>query len=79
MPSHPRPRNYTSGSNGSGRSAPNAPMSERQQMALVMQMHTSNQSNQGSQSQAGRLYQNSVVNREHTVEKIDLLISISIL
>lgn len=50
MPSTSRPRNYTSGPNGSGRSAPNAPMSERQQMALVMQMHTSNQT---TQSQAG--------------------------
>lgn len=36
-----RPRGYTSGSSGSGRSAPNTPMSERQQMALLMQMTSS--------------------------------------
>lgn len=56
MPSTSRPRSYTSGPNGSGRAAPNAPMSERQQMALVMQMHTSTQSNQSNQSQAGKKF-----------------------
>lgn len=41
---NPRPRGFSSGggggsgSSGSGRSAQNTPMSERQQMALLMQM-----------------------------------------
>ena len=48
MPSHPRPRGFSSGggsgSSSSGRSAAqNTPMSERQQMALLMQMTSSNQ------------------------------------
>lgn len=42
MPSTSRPRIYQSGPSGSGRSgAPNTPMSERQQMALLMQMTSS--------------------------------------
>lgn len=46
MPSNPRPRGFSSGggSSSSGRSAAqNTPMSERQQMALLMQMTSSNQ------------------------------------
>lgn len=44
MPSHPRPRGFSSGggSSSSGR-AQNTPMSERQQMALLMQMTSTNQ------------------------------------
>lgn len=45
MPSTSRPRNVAGGSGTSGRSATNTPMSERQQMALLMQMtSSSNQS-----------------------------------
>lgn len=50
MPSTSRPRGFTGAASGSGggRSAPNTPMSERQQMALLMQMTSSS-------NQAGEL------------------------
>lgn len=41
MPSTSRPR-ITGGSSSTGRAATNTPMSERQQMALLMQMTSSN-------------------------------------
>lgn len=50
MPSTSRPRGFTGASSSSGgRSAPNTPMSERQQMALLMQMTSSS-------NQAGNFY-----------------------
>jgi len=44
MPSTSRPRGFSGASNSSGRPGPNTPKSERQQMALLMQMTSSNQS-----------------------------------
>lgn len=46
MPSTSRPRNFASGSNNTGRTATSTPMSERQQLALLMQM-TSNTNQAG--------------------------------
>lgn len=48
MPATPRPRGFAGGSSGSIRSATNTPMSERQQMALLLQM-TSNANNQAGE------------------------------
>lgn len=46
MPSTSRPRGFTGASSGSGgRSATNTPMSERQQMALLIQMTSSSAGN----------------------------------
>lgn len=45
MPYTPRPKGFSGASNSSRTAASNTPMSERQQMALLMQM-TSNNSNQ---------------------------------
>lgn len=45
MPATPRPRGFSGASTSSGRPSTNTPMSERQQMALLMQMTSpSNQS-----------------------------------
>lgn len=45
MPATPRPRGFSGASASSGRPSTNTPMSERQQMALLMQMTSpSNQS-----------------------------------
>lgn len=38
MPATPRPRGFSGASSSSGRPSTNTPMSERQQMALLMQM-----------------------------------------
>lgn len=45
MPYTPRPKGFSGASNSSRTAASNTPMSERQQMALLMQM-TSNNPNQ---------------------------------
>ncbi|XP_058466584.1 ankyrin repeat domain-containing protein 11 isoform X2 [Malaya genurostris] len=51
MPSTSRPRGMSgTGSGGSGRPAVTAPMSERQQMALLMQMTSSSGGNEGEMS-----------------------------
>lgn len=49
MPSTPRPRGFAGGASGSVRSATNTPMSERQQMALLMQMTSSSNNQSGMQ------------------------------